>query len=182
MCLRIIIAAIKFLIHLREFDLVVSFPGVRMDHLPQLLVLRLNQHQILIDTVLRRPTLRRALQRHLTTIIRLMTAILGLPHTMTTTIIHTELIALIVHRNHSLHQLTIHFRLLHLLNNRDHIVRQSRGLPPNLTLHLNIDHCREPSQIPLHQLLTKDNVRHRLLLTLKRLHLRQCRLSINYLL
>lgn len=72
------------------------------------------------------------------------------------------------------------FRLLHLLNNRDHIARKSRGLPPGLTLHLNIDHRREPSQIPLHQLLPKDNVRHRLLL--KRLHLRQCRLSINYLL
>lgn len=107
-----------------------------------------------------------------------MTAILGLLQTTTT--FHTELIAPIVHRNLHLHQLTIRFRLLHLLNNRDHIARKSRGLPPGLTLHLNIDHRREPSQIPLHQLLPKDNVRHRLLL--KRLHLRQCRLSINYLL
>ena len=107
-----------------------------------------------------------------------MTAILGL--LLTTTTFHTELIALIVHHNLHLHQLTIHFCLLHLLNNRDHIARKS--LPPNLTLHLNIDHRREPSQIPLHQLLSKDNVQHRHLLNLERLHLRQCRLSINYLL
>lgn len=109
-----------------------------------------------------------------------MTAILGLLLTITT--FHTELIALIVHHNLHLHQLTIHFRLLHLLNNRDHIARKSHGLPPDLTLHLNIDHRREPNQISLHQLLPKDNVRHRHLLNLKRLHLRQCRLSINYLL
>ena len=173
-CLRIIIANIKFLIHLQELDLVASFPGVPvyyLPYLPYLLVLRHNPRQILIGTVLRWTTLRRGLQRHLTFITRLMVAVLGIPSITT---------SLIIHGNHSivhLHQIIIHLRPVYLLSSRKHLLCRS---PLNPTLQLNLGRRWELREIPLRQLLHKDIVRHQLVLKPKRFHLRQYRLLINY--